>query len=90
MDGSLHKAMAVLSTASCIARGETSLITRSRQLEWKLHLVQGVECIKDGVGVIVASLGPEVVSIPAAARMLTVQEMAVIDPGHLTNTGHIR
>ena len=39
-----------------------------------------MQCVQHGeLKVIVANPGPEVVSIPAAARMLTVQDMAVID-----------
>ncbi|MEG7523290.1 MAG: hypothetical protein M3H12_09335, partial [Chromatiales bacterium] len=49
--------------------------------------VEGVQCIKDcELGVIVANPGPEVVSIPAAARMLTVQEVAVIDQVVISQT----
>ena len=90
MKGPCIKLWQCLVQEAALLEGKLLLLHTADNLNGLLHLVEGVQCIKDGeLGVIVASLGPEVVSIQAVDRMLTVQEMAVVDPGHLTDTGYV-
>ena len=60
--------------------GRPMLMQANEYREGQLCMIEGIQHVKDGmVEVIVANLGPETVTLPAAARLLTVQKISVTD-----------